>query len=318
MVRSPLYGENYKPSFSGHQTFPLRYGWLKKAVDAVENFRPNDDNKIIFTGDDAIARFGVGKNMVASIRHWAIAANVIEPTPDGKSIKTTEFGRLIFNNDGLDCYMQAPSTLWLLHWHLSGSPEKTTTWFWAFSHFPAQSFQRIDFLQRLKEFIRELNWRRVSETTLKRDISCFLRTYATTLPISGRSHLEDLLDSPLTELGLVKSDGNRDGFRFVRGPKPSLNAYVVCYAITDFWNRQNANANTLSLEALVQNPGSPGRTFLLDENSIVEFLERQETLTDGIYRWSETAGLKMLIRERELSRNESLRLVAKLYSGNPA
>ena len=24
-----------KPSFSGHQTFPFRYTWLKKGVDAI-------------------------------------------------------------------------------------------------------------------------------------------------------------------------------------------------------------------------------------------------------------------------------------------
>ena len=31
----------------------------------------------VFLADDAIARFGVGKNMVASIRHWATFAGVI-------------------------------------------------------------------------------------------------------------------------------------------------------------------------------------------------------------------------------------------------
>ena len=26
---------DYRPKLSGHETFPLRYGWLKKALDAV-------------------------------------------------------------------------------------------------------------------------------------------------------------------------------------------------------------------------------------------------------------------------------------------
>ena len=34
MTRGPLYEPDYKPQFSGHETFPLRYGWLKKAFDA--------------------------------------------------------------------------------------------------------------------------------------------------------------------------------------------------------------------------------------------------------------------------------------------
>ena len=34
-VRSPLFDDNYRHQFSGHETFPLRYGWLKKAFDAT-------------------------------------------------------------------------------------------------------------------------------------------------------------------------------------------------------------------------------------------------------------------------------------------
>lgn len=35
MPRGPLYEDAYSPQLSGHETFPLRYGWLKKAFDAV-------------------------------------------------------------------------------------------------------------------------------------------------------------------------------------------------------------------------------------------------------------------------------------------
>ncbi|MDE0084940.1 MAG: DUF4007 family protein, partial [Candidatus Poribacteria bacterium] len=46
-----LYPKN--PSFSGHQTFPFRYTWLKKGVDAVR------DKPGIFTKDDALVTLGV-------------------------------------------------------------------------------------------------------------------------------------------------------------------------------------------------------------------------------------------------------------------
>ena len=72
MLRGPLYRDGYRPQFSGHETFPLRYGWLKKAFDAVLGTEGGSDNRHVFTGSDAIARFGVGKNMVASMRHWSI------------------------------------------------------------------------------------------------------------------------------------------------------------------------------------------------------------------------------------------------------
>ena len=60
MVRGPLYQNNYRPQLSGHETFPLRYGWLKKAFDAIDATEA-DANKAVFLGEDAIARFGVGQ-----------------------------------------------------------------------------------------------------------------------------------------------------------------------------------------------------------------------------------------------------------------
>ncbi len=58
-------------SFSGHETFPFRYPWLKKGFDAVLV----DGN--VFLRDNAITTLGVGKNMVRSIRHWCLASGVL-------------------------------------------------------------------------------------------------------------------------------------------------------------------------------------------------------------------------------------------------
>ena len=64
MLRGPLYQEGYTPQFSGHETFPLRYGWLKKAFARVAETEDQPDNRAACWADDAIARFGIGKNMV--------------------------------------------------------------------------------------------------------------------------------------------------------------------------------------------------------------------------------------------------------------
>ena len=68
---------NTRPQFSGHETFPLRQLWLRKAYDAVSTTASGAD-KNVFSDEDAIARFGVGKNMVTSMRFWATACQVIE------------------------------------------------------------------------------------------------------------------------------------------------------------------------------------------------------------------------------------------------
>ena len=311
MFRSPLYQDNYSPQLSGHETFPLRYGWLKKAFDAVQD---SEDNRSVFSGSDAIARFGVGKNMVASMRHWANAMGIIEESSGAKRIVTTPLGRIIFGAQGLDPYMESPATLWLLHWHMCGRPAKTT-WFWAFHYHPSISFERETLVNGIKKLAEDRAWPRASVATIRRDVACFIRTYvAQSAP--GNSSYEDGLDSPLTELGLIKPGGRRDEFRFMRGPKPSLGPGVFCYAVTDFWNRSFSNANTLSFEALNHEPGSPGRVFLLEENDTIDMLVALEEASEGIYRWSETAGLKQLIRDRDIDTSEILDYVRQDYAAD--
>ena len=312
MPRGPLYQEGYQPQLSGHETFPLRYGWLKKAFDEVRKTEGGKNNIEVFLSDDAIARFGVGKNMVASIRHWATAAGIVRD--DSPKINTTPLGREIFANNGLDKYMENPATAWLVHWQLCGKPKKTT-WFWAFNHFPAPLFERDLLVKSIEKVANERGWTKASAATIRKDVACFVRTYVS-LPPSGRSSREDTLESPLTELGLIRPIGKRDVFRFVRGRKPSLGQGVFCYAVTKFWRDRLPNARTLSFEALAHEPGSPGRVFLLNENDLADRLTALEDVSDGLYRWSETTGLKQLIRNRVLDNDEEIGFIKTDYSSS--
>jgi len=94
------------PSFSGHQTFPFRYTWLKKGVDAVS------DNANVFTDEDAPVILGVGKNMVQSIRHWCRVAGLIYTNQAARNrCIPTELGKAIFDDEkGYDPYLDDPAT----------------------------------------------------------------------------------------------------------------------------------------------------------------------------------------------------------------
>lgn len=293
MARGPLYEQEYKHQFSGHETFPLRYGWLKKACDAIAESESREENKSVFLSDDAIARFGVGKNMVASMRHWAVATGIIEEPQGSQIIQATELGQKLFGVGGLDPFMEHPATLWLIHWQLAARPAKTT-WFWAFNHFPAVTFQRDHLVKGLTRLAAERAWARVAGSTIKNDVACFVRTYVAQGP-SGHAGHDDALESPLTELGLIKGIG-RDNFRFVRGPKSTLGNGVFVYALLDFWSRRSSAA-TLSFEAIAHEPGGPGRVFLLDENDVADRLVELEDVTGGALRWSEATGLRQVVRD---------------------
>ena len=312
-MHSPLYQPDYRPLFSGHETFPLRYGWLKKAYDAVSAAADDPANKSVFLSDDAIARFGVGKNMVGSMRHWATACGIIAEDPSTGRLTTTPIGDLLFGVEGVDPYLEHPSSLWLLHWSIcSGDRSRglKTTWFWAFNHYAGTTFKRDDLLEGLLKLADSRGWRRVSRTTVQRDVECFVRTYESK-PAGSDGSAEENLESALAELGLIR--GLKGTFQLVRGPKRSLASGVFAYALNCFWNRYGTS-RTLSFEAVAHEPGSPGRVFLLDEADLAERLGELENTTSGAFRWSETAGLRQLIRERLFDDEQSLRLIRSAYT----
>lgn len=310
MFNSPL-STDYQPQFSGHETFPMRYGWLKKAFDAVKESQESQSEHSVFNDAGAIAKFGVGKNMVSSIRHWAIQCDVIKPGKKGTLAEMGGIGKKLFDDNGLDPYMEYPATLWLLHWKLA-SNSKLTTWYWVFSLYPNDHFERDTIVQGLVKLGEDKQWSRMSKATIKRDVECFVRTYAAK-PATGKQTHEDTMESPLTELSLIKATGKKDGFRLIRGPKATLGDGVFAYAVNSFWN-QFSTANTLSFEALAHQPGSPGKVFQLNEDDLTERLARIEMTTNGLFKWSETAGLKQLVRSTKISEDDALELIDSDYS----
>ena len=298
-VRSPIDQDGCRPLFSGHETFPLRYGWLKKAYDAVAERSGAAAARDVFLGEDAIARFGVGKNMVASMRHWATCCGIIRAHDEAETLCTTVLGDFLFGPEGVDPYLEFPATLWLLHWMLASydaaRPSKIT-WFWTFNHYPSLDFERNDIAEGILKLAEVRGWQRVAPKTVRNDVDCLIRTYEAR---QGERHsIEDVLSSPLSELAIIR--GVRGHFQLVRGPKRSLPNGIFIFALQQFWERFGAN-RTLSFEAVAHEPGAPGRVFLLDEADVAERLLSLEDVTRGAFRWSETAGLKQILRSDNLS-----------------
>ena len=305
--RGPLTSEGYKPHLAGHETFPLRYGWLKKVYDATTD----GSHGAVMKSDSAIARFGVGKNMVASMRHWAVAGGMARDGENG--LEPTQLANLILSDShGLDPFMENPATLWLIHWFLAGRPERTTC-FWAFNHFQSATFEREHLVRGISELAAELNWTRAAAATIKRDVECFVRLYAAKRATAAGGH-EDALESPLAELGLIRAIGRQDGFRFVRGSKPNLPSGVFLYGLVDFWRGYAPETNTLSFDAIAQEPGSPGRVFLLDEDDLFGRLQDISETSKGALVWSETTGLRQVIRAGELTDPELVSAIRSDYN----
>lgn len=309
-MRKNTESDKTQAHFSGHETFPLRQMWLKKAFDRAVS--TGIIPKSTFTDDSAIAEFGVGKNMVASIRHWALACNVMteEGAPSG-SYKLTDAAIAILQDGGLDPYAENPTTAWYAHWWLAGKGNRATTWKWLFNHVTIPSFSREDLEGPLAEYARSLDVnRKLSPATLSRDIETCLRGYA---PRSAGASPEDYAEPMLGELGLIYEE-RKGQFAFRRGPKATLHDAMFTYALLDFWESTAPGLSSLAFEAIAFGEASPGRVFKLDEDSIAERLLAIEDITRGALTWTDTAGLRQV--HRKVDKTEKLRrqMIERAYA----
>ena len=110
----------------------------KKGIDEAS------DDSDVFNSDDAMTKLGVGKNMVRSIRHWCLAAGMLEAADEsrGHHLRPSKLGESIFREAGWDPFLEDPATLWLIHWQICSNAKRSTTWFWAFSHVHEPEFTK--------------------------------------------------------------------------------------------------------------------------------------------------------------------------------
>lgn len=299
---------DYTPHFTGHETFHMRYGWLKKAYDKIKE-AGDDAGTQVFSDEDAIARFGVGKNMVASIRYWSVGCGVIEN--DNGGIQTTELGDKLFNKQGLDPFLEHTSSLWLLHWNLATNFNRTS-YYWTFNYFNEFQFSKKTLLNKLSTFAGKHGWKMPTLNTVEKDIAVLLNMYST-----GSRHKigseEDSFSSPLAELGLIRRGAKANDYQLGWGAKPSLGDGLFIFALLDFWGRYS-NSNTLNFQTILLEPGSPGRVFLMDENELATRLMNLEDLTGRHLSWSETAGMRQIVRNENTAKNAKWKALAKDYN----
>ena len=311
-ISRPTTSDKIYASFSGHETFPFRYTWLKKGVDAVR------ENSTIFADDSVTIILGVGKNMVRSIQHWCQVSRLIEGDAmelnRRRRFVPTNLGDSIFADSGFDPYLEDAATLWLVHWQLATNVNRATTWFWAFSIFSQNEFGRDTFTAELINWAKRNTRNRISDNSIKRDVDCFLRTYVPSR-LTKNTIMEDTFDCPLVELNLISDSSEGNTYRFHRGPKPSLPIEIFAAALSEFWDARFSGNNTLTLANIAYSEKSPGRTFLLDEDTLVEYLEGLDTLTKGALRYDETAGVKQVYRERQV---DPMKLLDSYYQSTPS
>ena len=117
-------------------------------------------------------------------------------------------------------------------------------------------------------------WKKPSESAFKKDVTALLRTYA---PFKGlkSSGIDDRLDCPLRELGLIGQSASTGNYRFNNGAAASLRSEIATAIVLDYVDRIASDRNTITFGHLAREPGAPGRVMRLSESDLIEILRPQ-------------------------------------------
>lgn len=269
-------------TFSGHDSFHCRQFWLKKGYDFVDSGKK-------FPDDDAPITLGVGKNMVAGIRHWlrsfGIATSQDILTPIAKKL---------FADDGWDPFLEDQGSLWLLHYLLI-KQDYASLYRIVFSEL---ANQRPEFTeQHFISFVNENKEGDYNQNTLSRDFTAFYRNYFGRM---NKNDVEESFTGILTELHLLKekkkkhlnNKGNEVEHSFwvlERDKRDNLPLAVLLFSILD----NLAYGNSISFENLYQDATGPGNVFLLSREGLTVALENLQKAFDYIV-FSNEAGVREL------------------------
>ena len=322
MLTGPLQN-NKRPSFSGHETFPMRYGWLTKMMDYFDpNQQKNDliiktqsfSKKLIGEKvSELMADFGVGRNMVNSIKFWSNRCGVIDTNIENRKreMGLTEFGNLIYKNDP---YLDYINSLWLLHWKLCSNPNILTAFYYAFNYYTSLEISRNDLANSLLQLKKEQEWISSADESIKRDCDILFRTY--TVSRNKKNVIaEDSFECPLSELNIIQETTNASDaktYQFIIGEKSTIDNYVFCYALDEFWKNNYPDQETLTIDKITYDFSSPGKVFKIDELSIANRLSELEQLTNGYFRWTDTTGLNQISKNTEV-KFSALKFLEKSY-----
>nr|WP_054637870.1 DUF4007 family protein [Thalassobacillus sp. C254] len=134
-------------AYGQHQSFYLRYRWLAKIKNYINDPR-------FFYDKEAFEKVGLGKNMVQSLRFWALATRILEEKNDKETRKRiftkSKFGELFYQ---YDASIRLNDTAAILHYHLVKEKEPASAWFWFFNQYHGLSFSKDQLYDELLKWV---------------------------------------------------------------------------------------------------------------------------------------------------------------------
>jgi len=273
-------------SFGLHQSFTPKLRWF------VKSFRGVESNPKIFSEPDAPSQLGVGKNMVTSMVHWALAFQIIrlkslnrplqrkapahyEPAPLGSF--------LLDKSSGVDPYLERAESLWLLHWVATRPTCRLPIWWLTFNALEASKFSSSDLELFCLNSLDSSEWRYNKPKMVKRDVDCLLRMYSERVSNQQSESAKDVVDELFRDLGLIQLDAATRSYQFVWGDKPSLTAPLIGLFAFDVLTADDTGQRTWSPTKLLNGPnGLAGRLKIGIDDLVSAWLELSSEVDIGI------------------------------------
>lgn len=274
----------------GHEKFSLRDGWIGKALKNIDTSSETEYSDV-FLRKDAPDIFGIGNNMVKSLRYWMRALGLSEEK-SGTGVKLTPIGTTIKKYDP---YFEDIFSVWITHAMISTNFEEATTWYLFFNDFDVIDFRKdivFDSLQReLLGYVEKF-----SEKSLHNDIDVLLNMYSKDKEVVDP---EDKALSPFVRLGLVRY---KDGEYTKEHPdKRKVNEWIILFYLTIKYN----NGDSVSINDLIEGKESISSLFQLTPTHTNELLDKLDSR--GYVRVNRTAGLDVVYMETDLKPEEVMR-----------
>ena len=282
--------EKIKIRLQGHEKFTLREGWINKALMILPT------NPDVFTRKDATDLFGIGSNMVKSLRYWMRAFELT----NASGTELTELGNLIAEYDP---YLEEDFTLWIMHSHIAKNLDDATSWYMFFNRCDADDLDKSDIQSiLLREVKKYAAGTAFSEKSLGNDIDVLLNMYSKS---NEKSDPEDKNVSPFVKLALIKKIEGR--YVKSRPNKKTFSEIIVLYELAQKMIQQDG----ISIEDVVS--GEKGLTKIYNISSVManDYFDKLDA--SGYIQVNRTAGLDMIYPAKKL---DPMKILEEYYKNN--
>ena len=249
-----------------------------------------------FTDIDAVAKLGVGKNMVSAIRFWLRAFSLT------KADELHPIAEYIFDSGkGRDPFAEDLNTLWLLHFLLISS-KVASIYNLLFVEYQREKkeFSRSELQAFIKRKCSVPEQKNVyNENTVRKDIGVLLKNYVAPKDLKT---IEDF-SSILIVLGLIIDTGKQSTdkeqiYTFKISNSSEITSEIILYALI----RMKGNDQTVSFDLLQQ----LSLIFGMPMTTLIDVIRSLEFSFPNTLVFTDNSGIKNVQFLRDIDEKEVL------------